>query len=262
MPSFLKWLAMICVHCNPAAHCELRTPKHFWTEHIEPEKSLFGKPAGIGTPIGRLPSQIGMGLYLNDEVRWLNEDCGIRTTLFMDDGTMVVPERLHSYALSLFPELRKRLAKKGVRMNEKKFYDQPYQHGFEFLGTHIKTYRLHLNSKTYDRAIERIEEMNAQEEKFVHIDNLLSSFNSYSGLLKGRTDYKRLLELRDILSPDWWRWLSYDEQRRCLNYLPQYSINERLNIKYHLKLKHYDTIRNHRAEECSEQREINIAVAA
>ena len=262
MPSFLKWLAMICVHCNPAYHCELRTPKHFWAEYIEPEKSLFGKPVGVGTPIGRLPSQIGMGLYLNDEVRWLNEDCGIRTTLFMDDGTMVVPGRLHGYALSLFPELRKRLAKKGVTLNEKKFYDQPYQHGFEFLGTHIKTYRLHLNNKTYDRAIERIREMNAQEDKFAHIDNLLSSFNSYSGLLKGRTDYKRLLELRDSLSPEWWQWLSYDEQRRCLVYLPQYSINERLNNKYHLKLKHYDTIGNYRAEECSVQRTQHAGIAA
>jgi hypothetical protein len=69
MPGFLRWIALICVHCNPAAHCELRTPGHLWAEHIEPEKSLFGKPPGVGTPIGRLPSQIGMGLYLNDEVR-------------------------------------------------------------------------------------------------------------------------------------------------------------------------------------------------
>lgn len=237
MPSALKWLAMVCVHCNPAVHCERRTPRHFWAEHIEPEKSLFSKPPGVGTPIGRLPSQIGMGLYLNDEVRWLNDECGISTTLFMDDGVMVVSECHHAYALSLMPELRRRLTAKGVRLNDRKFYDQPYQHGFEFLGTHIKPYRLHLNNKTYGRSVERIREMNALDNKYRYLDHFVASFNSYSGLLKNRTDYKRLARLKDIIHPDWWQWLTYDERRRCLNCLPEHSTKSRLNKKYHLKLK-------------------------
>ena len=28
-PDYLRWLTQICVHCNPQAHCELRTPKVF-----------------------------------------------------------------------------------------------------------------------------------------------------------------------------------------------------------------------------------------
>lgn len=262
MPSFLKWLAMVCVHCNPAAHCELRTPKHFWNEHIEPEKSLFGKPAGIGTPIGRLPSQIGMGLYLNDEVRWLNDECGIHSTLFMDDCVMVVSEHLHGYALSLLPELRNRLAKKGIRLNEKKFYDQPYQHGLEFLGTRIKPYRIHINNKTYDRAIEHIQQLNAVKDKCSNIDHLLSSFNSYSGMLKGCTDFGRLAQLKDMIHPDWWKWLDYDERRKCLIYLPDYTIKSRLNTKYNLKLKHHDSKRNHRAQKRALHRENEPGIAA
>lgn len=237
MPVFLKWLAMVCVYCNPAEHCERRTPKHFWNEHIEPEKSLFNKEPGIGTPIGRLPSQIGMGLYLNDEVKWLNNECGIRTTLFMDDGVEVVSERYHPIALNLMPELRKRLARKGVRLNEKKFYDQPYQHGLEFLGSHIKPFRIHLNNNTYNRAMERINEMNELENKQDNLDNLLNSFNSYSGLLKNRTDYGRLEQLRDIIHPGWWNYLDYDSRRRCLIYQPQFTVKSRLNKKYNLKLK-------------------------
>jgi len=262
MPLFLDWLAMVCVHCNPASHCERRTPKHFWNEHIEPEKSLFGKSAGIGTPIGRLPSQIGMGLYLNDEVRWLNDECGIHSTLFMDDCVMVVSEHLHGYALSLLPELRKRLEKKGIRLNEKKFYDQPYQHSFEFLGSHIKPYRIHLNNKTYDRAVESIESMNAIKDKYSNIDHFLASFNSYSGLLKSRTDYKRLQCLKDMIHPDWWKWLEYDERRKCLVYLPDFSIKSRLNIKYNLKLKRYDTKRNSGAQKSALHRENEHGIAA
>ena len=244
MPQFLKWLTMVCVHCCPAQHCERRTPQHFWKEHIEPSKSLFGKDAGVGTPIGRLTSQMGMGLYLNDDVVWLNDACDIRSTLFMDDCVMVVPEHLHGYALSLLPVLRNRLAAKGVRMNEKKFYDQPYQHGLEFLGSHIKPYRLHINNNTYMHAIERMEKLNALSDKWKHIDHLLQSFNSYTGLMKNRTDFRRIEHLHQILSPEWYAWLQYDDQRRCLVYLPKYSVKNRLNRKYYLKLKQHESARN------------------
>ena len=239
MPEFLKWLAMILRHCRPQEHCELRSPKHLWTEHIEPHKSLFTKPEGIGTPIGRRTSQEGMGLYMNDEIRWLNDDCLIKSTLFMDDCVMVVPERQHLYALSLIPELRKRLAAKSVKLNEKKFYDQPYQHGLEFLGTHIRPWALHLNNDTYYRGIERMREYNAipDDEKYEYLDKFISTVNSYTGMLKNRTDYRRLLALRDTIAPIWWQWLDWDYRRLCVVSKPEHSISARLNKKYHLKIK-------------------------
>ncbi|UKK52148.1 hypothetical protein L6472_06090 [Prevotella sp. E13-17] len=263
-PEFLKWLAMVIIHCRPQTHYELRTPWRLWKEHIEPEKSLFSKPPGIGAHIGRMTSQTGMGLYLNDEVRWLNDECGIRSTLFMDDCVMVVPGRLHSYALSLFPELRRRLAAKGVRMNEKKFYDQPYQHGLEFLGSHIRAWSIILNDVTYARAIARIKEYNAipNNEKYYHLDRFVSTVNSYTGLLKNRTSFRRICRLRDAVAAEWWQWLEWDYNRKCITYKQGDSPNERLNDKYHLNLKCYDTIRNHRAEKCSGQRKADTSVAA
>lgn len=239
MSEFLKWLAMVTIHCRPQTHCELRTPWRLWSEHISPEKSLFGKDAGVGAPIGRMTSQTGMGLYLNDEVRWLNDECGIRSTLFMDDCVMVVPERLHSYALSLFPELRQRLAAKGVRMNEKKFYDQPYQHGLEFLGSHIRPWSIILNDGTYARAIASVHEYNAipDDEKYQHLDRFISTLNSYIGLLKNRTSFRRVMALRDAVAPCWWRWLIWDAHRQCVVSNPQHTFRTRLCNKYNLKLK-------------------------
>ena len=248
-PDFLKWLAMVCIHAYPAGHCELRSPAFLWLDHISPEKSLFGKPDGIGAPIGRLTSQIGMGLYLNPEVRWLNEECGIRATLFMDDCVEVVPEHLHGYALALMPELRKRLAEKGLRLNEKKFYDQPYQHGCEFLGSHIMPHRFHINNNTFTRAMGRIEEFNGMQNKLFWIDNVLSSINSYTGLMKGRTDFGRIMKLHDALSSEWWDMFDWDEERLCATYKPEFSVNARLIRKYHLKVKRNDKTRNSRAKE-------------
>ena len=235
--SYIAWLIMIAAHCNPAAHCELRTPRHFWTEHISPEKSILQKPAGVGAAIGRLFWQTAMGLYINDDIKWLIEVCGIKTVCFVDDIVMVVPERLHGYALSLIPVLRKRFAKKNVRINDRKFYDQPYQHGLEFLGSHIKPYRVHLNNKTFWRAMDAVHKANADINKYRHLDHFVDQINSYTGLLKSRTDYNRLISLRDELSQSWWKWLEWDSTRLCVTYKKEYSVNSRLNRKYHLKLK-------------------------
>lgn len=242
---YLRWLTMIIVHANPAAHCELRTPWNFWPEHIEPEKSLFHKPEGEGAAIGRLVWQTAMGLYINDEIRWLTEECGLRVVCFVDDIVMVVPDRLEGYALSLIPELRKRLATKNIRLNEKKFYCQPIAHGLEFLGSHIRPLRVHLNNKTFGRCMTRMAEFNAlqRREKYECLDAFVASVNSYTGLLKARTDYKRVLAVRDAIGGDWWRYIEWDARRQCVAYKPYYTPSTRLNRKYHLKIKRHDTIR-------------------
>lgn len=248
MPAFLKWLTMICIHCYPALHYEAKTPEYLWKLHIEPHKSLRTKDPGIGAPIGRLPSQVGMGLYLNDIVCWLNDECGIRTTVFMDDGTMVVPEELHEYALSLMPVLREKLAARGLELNEHKFYDQPYQHGLELLGSHIKPNRIHLNNRTYKRALVRIDELNSVTDKYEYIDKLVSSVNSYTGLMKNRNDYGRIMQLHDMIDDEYWRYLDWDQPRRCIVYRPKYSVRARLNEKYNLRLRRkeskHETARN------------------
>lgn len=239
--AYLKWLTMIAVHCNPAAHCEFRSPRFLWREHIKPEKSIITKPEGVGGAIGRLIWQTAMGLYINDIIIWLNEECGIPLVCFVDDIVLIVEERLHQYALALIPELRRRLAERNVRLNEKKFYDQPYQHGVEFLGSHIKPFRIILNDETYGRAMERLEELNAMRNKRVLIDKFQSTINSYTGLLKTRTSRKRINKLHAHIDEGWYEYLEWNEARSCLVCRPEFTINERLNKKYNLNLRHHDT---------------------
>lgn len=234
---YLKWLTSVAINCDPARHCELRTPRELWDEHIKPEKSILTKPKGIGAAIGRLVWQMAMGLYVNDIILWLTNTCGIRTVCFVDDIVMVVPENQHKYALSLLPEMRKRLSERNVFFNERKFYDQPYEHGLEFLGSHLKPYRMHLNNSTVYRAESKIRELNSARYK--DIDAMVSSFNSYSGLLKNRSDYKRLMALKDKLSPEWWDFLVWDGRRNCVAYRQEYSVNARLDRKYNLNTKKY-----------------------
>ena len=232
---YMRWLAMVAIHCNPAEHCELRTPSWLWKEHISPDKSLLAKPEGEGAAIGRLIWQTAMGLYINDEIRWLTEECSLLVVCFVDDIVITVPEHLHAYALSLLPELRRRLAEKGVRLNEKKFYDQPYGHGVEFLGSHIKPFRIHLNDDTCARAVSRTHELNRARHKVRWLDATVNSVNSYTGLLKNRTEFKRIQRVRAALDPAWWKFLEWDERRMCVRCKPGYTHNDRLDRKYHLK---------------------------
>lgn len=178
-----------------------------------------------------------MGLYINDIIVWLTEECGLKLVCFVDDIVIAVPEENHEYVLGLLPELRRRLAERNVILNEKKFYDQPYQHGLEFLGSHIKPYRIHINNRTYYRAKRKIHLLNSMRYK--DIDAMVCLFNSYSGLLKNRTDYRRLIKLKNLLDECWWKWLKFNSRRLCLQYRVGYSVNERLNIKYNLKIRKY-----------------------
>ena len=237
--AYLKWLTMLAVNANPAGHCELRTPAWMWHAYIDPDKSIRLKPEGVGAAIGRLVWQTAMGLYINDEIRWLSEDCGLDVVCFVDDIVIVVPERLHGYALAQVAVLRGKLAAKGVRLNERKFYDQPHGHGVEFLGSHIRPGRVHLNDKTFAQAMSRVRELNRIRDKEHAIDAFLSSMNSYFGLLKQRTDYRRLTKLRDAIAPEWWQFVQWDDRRKCVTAQPFWCWTARMERKYHLNLKHH-----------------------
>ena len=233
----MKWKVMVAIHANPAAHCERRTPAFFWKLYIKPEKSILTKPEGVGASIGRLLWQTAMGLYINDDIKWFNETCGIRTVCFVDDIVMTVPEHLHDYALSLIPKLRERFAAKGIRLNSRKFYDQPCTHGLEFLGSHIRPNRLHLNNKTCERGLKRIADLNKIKDKERYIDAFVCSVNSYTGMLKNRTDYKRLVAFIQEIDDSWWKYTYWNLRHQCVAAYPRYSERERLNRKYKLHLK-------------------------
>lgn len=155
----------------------------------------------------------------------------------MDDIVIVVPEHLHQYALAIIPLLRERFAKKGVRLNERKFYDQSAVRGVEFLGSHIMPFRIHLNRVTVKRAFAKAENLNGICDKRWHCEAIMASVNSYTGLLKNRTEWKNTQSLKERIAPDWWEYLEWDERRQCVHCRSGFTWKDRMNEKYHLKLR-------------------------
>ena len=74
-------------------------------------------------------------------------------------------------------------------------------------------------------------------EKYRKLDRFISTVNSYTGLLKHRTSYKRIMGLKETIAQDWWQWLDWDQRRQCVVSKPQYTFRARLCKKYNLKLK-------------------------
>jgi hypothetical protein len=84
-----------------------------------------------------------------------------------------------------------------------------------------------------------VHEFNAAGDKLEVLDKFVASINSYTGLLKSRTDFKRIGALHEAIGPEWWAFCRWDAGRQCLAYLPRYTINERLNQEFHLHLKRH-----------------------
>ena len=124
-------------------------------------------------------------------------------------------------------------------MNDKKFYCQQHWKGLEFLGSHIHPWSVILNDSTWARCLVRIHEYNqlTTVEKYRELNRFISTVNSYTGLLKNRTSYSRIMTLKEAIGKDWWHWLQWDSRRQCVVCREGFMERDRLNLKYHLRLK-------------------------
>lgn len=130
----IKHLMNKCLYSDPARHCIKVGDLSLWN-YIKPEKSLFNKPFGTGAAIGFLCWQNAMQIYPNDIMLWL-DTLNLKSTLFVDDLYIVCDNK--EYVLSKIPEMRKRLSKLKIELNENKFYCQHYSKGILCLGKFLK----------------------------------------------------------------------------------------------------------------------------
>lgn len=241
----ILWLIMIMVYANPQNHCYRRSARCMW-DYIEPSKSLFCKDAVHGLPIGNLLSQHLMNLYYTSIDKWVTDSLQLHYCRFVDDMYFVTDNK-DAFLTYVMPELRRRLSDIDANLNERKFYCQEVRRGVECLGSVIKCERVYLCNKTVHRAFRRIRELNKVCNKGAHVNRIIDSFNSYSGMLKVRNGYKILIRLKDALNEEWWKYVEFDEYRLCLIVKKEFTRKKILNDKYNLKLKQYETKRKRRA---------------
>ncbi len=230
----LLYILQVCVFSNPTAHCRvLSTPEE--RALIPPEKSLFTKPEGTGAAIGFLIWQNAVNYYFHEIDEWLSSIDGIRFERFVDDITIVTNNK--EMMLALIPELRRRLASLGARLNESKFYCQHYTKGVECLGVHIRMDRVYVNRRIVNRGIRKAREFNRNVGES-RIDALLSSLNSYIGICRQVNGYTQAWRIWEALSPGWRRFVRLDTRRVCIVPQPEYTRRRRI-VRNHNLLKPY-----------------------
>ncbi len=238
----LQYMIARSVYSFPARHCYRKSPLWKW-QYIEPSKSLFRKPDGIGGAIGHLIWQNAMNYYLNDIDHYILDECGLKYVRFVDDMVIVTDNK--ECTLALVADIRKRLAALGCELHPSKFYCQHYTKGVEFIGSHIKLDRVYAGNRVIHNARRTIQKHN-RNIKIRNIEHFLASMNSYLGIFKTRNEYGTIRNLLCEVSPEWKRYVSFDYRRKCFRANKGYTHREILSRKYNLKFKKHKNHDNDR----------------
>lgn len=226
----LLYMLQLCIYSYPAQHCYRKSPYSKWSL-IPKEKSLFCKPPGVGAAIGHLIWQNAVNYYFHGLDEWAIEN-GIRMERFVDDMYFVTDSK--EVFLAQVPFFRQKLAELGASINERKFYCQHWSKGIECVGVHIKRDHVLLNHRIYRNAIKKIREMNRR----VHpsrVDHLLTSMNSYMGMMKNLNGYRLVKRMLRELKPQWFEYVGFNRRRVCLQARKGYSRRDLIIKRFNLK---------------------------
>lgn len=246
----LIYILSVCIFSYPTHHCYRKSPMSDW-DMIAPEKSLFNKPDGIGSAIGHLPWQNAVNFYFLEIDIWLESIEGILFERYVDDFYIIFRDK--AIIRYIVPEMRRRLALLGAKLNERKFYLQHYSKGFECLGAHIKIDRIYPNKRIVRRGADKARNFNkcVRESK---INRLLSSLNSYMGICKNGNGYGQAWKMVNTLGKRWNKYVHFDTERVCFVANDGYRTNDLIIKKYNLKRKRHDRKRKTRGSERAQRK--------
>jgi hypothetical protein len=180
MRAFLMGIIHKLILHDPSLKCQRRSPEEDWVL-IPMEKSLFFVK---GLPIGNFYSQIIANLLLEVVCEVLRKFDMVE---FVDDFGVVVDNKEEiKEVINLFINS---LAKIKLKCNLKKIYVQPVCHGIKWCGYFIYPNRMYASDRIVKNANRKIHSLIVQEPSPETAKQLVSSFNSYSGLFKDCAAY-------------------------------------------------------------------------
>ncbi len=234
----LLYILQAVNYSYPAKHCTRITDPSEW-ENIPDYKSLFKQPDNKGGIIGSLYWQFAVGFNFNkfDHAQELLGE-NIRYVRFVDDMRWVIPAQDKDMFLrTVIPWQREMLRSLGMELHPKKFYCQPCSHGTNFIGRTVKMSRIYPSRRIVRRSHARIAEMNSIAFP-KYIESFISSINSYIGILKGCNGYNRVMELLNMLSPQWRKYVYFDNAKMCVKAKEGYRHYELIGRKLKIDINH------------------------
>lgn len=170
---------------DPTQECRFCSPSYKWN-NLDPSKSLFTAEKGFGLPIGNLTSQIMANFYLSYFDHFVKHNLGIRMYgRYVDDFFLIHKDKeylkkcLHSIEYFLNDELH-------LRLNPKKVYLQPVNHGVKFLGVVVEPGHTNVARRTMSNFKKTIDStnfaVNDHRQSKLEVQRSIASINSYLGL--------------------------------------------------------------------------------
>ena len=204
-------LLRILIQHNPTSDCERRSPPDMW-DNVPPNKSLFSALPGKGLPIGNFYSQLIANLVMAVVDERMVSIPGLRYTRFVDDTCMVA--RTPAELVEARRIIRQELASLKLRLHEKKFYIQPYQHGVKFCGRVVKFNRVYISNRTVSALLERIR-LHERSPGIESAMTLMQSINSYFGLMKGTASHRIEQRVMKRVLKHFSPWLYFKDRAGC-----------------------------------------------
>ena len=189
----LRLVRQIVFH-DSTKGCVLKGKKEDW-QGLPRTKSLFFSGKDKGLPIGNLTSQLFGNVYLNDFDHFIEYKLGCKYYgRYVDDIVIVHQDK--EYLKSIVPFLRDYLKNNlFLELHPKKIYLQHFFKGVQFTGVLIKPYRIYIADHTKGSFYKKTKYWNdfltkSRKVSKENLDTLLSSENSYLGIIKQYNTYR------------------------------------------------------------------------
>lgn len=205
------WITSIIIFHRPQERCEFRSPASAWRD-IPSRKTLFGQPEGKGCAIGNLPSQLLANFYASAFDDFVRRRGITEYVRFVDDFVILMPSRQD--VVRIIPTFRHFLEEQlHLRLHPKKIYVQPARNGVLYVGAYIQPGRTYIGNRTRGRFINCLRHYNKIAENgqaFPHLEQFVSSINSYLGLMRHYKTYNIRHRMLKDLHRDWWQYITID----------------------------------------------------
>lgn len=159
---------------------------------LAPNKSLYNQPCYRGVPIGDWTSQTAGLIKTTGAIIYIIS-LGFRPIHYTDDDTIVVTDRELWLKEGLW-RLENYYKQQGLTLHPDKRYFQHYSKGVEMLGYKLRYNRILPSDRVYHNMMWYLERMVRKSEENIsftvaHKEQILSSINSYLGMLRHMNGY-------------------------------------------------------------------------
>lgn len=202
----ILWLTKMIVMHNPERNCIIKSPKWMWKD-LPKHKSLFTTSQYYGLAIGNITSQMFANFYMTKFDKWMISKY-LYYGRYVDDFHFEGKDK--EQMLKDINEIRSYLKiNLGLNLHPNKLYIQHYRKGCKFIGSVVKGELLYVSNRTVSNFINTIRNYKSIIEKNPkylkeNAEHIVSSLNSYFGLLGHYNSYAIRRKIANMIPPEWY----------------------------------------------------------